>query len=72
MTDSLRYLYQYIINYKRHNDGNTPTIREICTDCGISSNSVAVYRLRQLESANLIKRRDGKIFVIGATWTPPE
>lgn len=69
------YLYQYIVNYKRRFDGNSPTRREICEDCGISSTSVATYKLHQLEAAGLIKLaagRAGHISVVGGEWIPPQ
>ena len=69
-------VYKFIVAYKRDHDGNSPTIREIQDECGISSTSVVFYYLNQLEARGLIRRPEPKIGsryasrieVIGGRW----
>lgn len=46
-------VYQYIFN--RIQGGVSPTIREICNDLGIPSNSTALMDLRHLADIGLIE-----------------
>lgn len=75
-SDRLGQVYAYIVSYKMDHDGNSPTIREICTACGFSSTSVAYYNLHKLERAKLIRFRKAyrarQIDVVGGKWLPPE
>ena len=64
-------IYQYIIDYKRNHDGNSPTRQEIKTYCGISSTSVVQYRLHKLEAKGLITVAGGRISVVGGLWIAP-
>lgn len=67
-------IYNFIIAFKKDNDGNSPTLREIARAAGISSSEATLYHLRKLERRGLIKRLPEKsrgIKVIGAEWVAP-
>lgn len=70
-----REVFKFILQFKEHNDGNSPSLREICDACGISSKSVCNHILGILEEQGKIYlERDHKfrnIKVIGARWQPP-
>lgn len=51
----------FIIGYKRAHDGNSPTIREIMTDCKISSTSMVFFYLNQLTNLGMIRRPEPEI-----------
>ena len=69
-------VYRFIVAYKRGQDGNSPTIREIGEACGISSTSVVTYWLKRLVADGLIRRPEPiignryacKIEVVGGQW----
>jgi SOS-response transcriptional repressor LexA len=73
-------VYEFIIRYKRTHDGNSPTIREIGSGCGITSTSVVTYWLKKLETRSLIllpedpgdKHPARRIEVIGGHWEMEE
>ena len=60
----------YIIKYKTDNDGNSPTIREIMSGCGIGSTSIVSYILRDLQDEGKLRVIDGSrgIMVTGGHW----
>jgi hypothetical protein len=67
-------VFQFICEYKRANDGNSPSLREIMAACGVSSSSLAANILNRLERQGLIVQ--SKIFkgsrslcVVGGRWT---
>ena len=63
-------IFHFIISYKTENDGLSPTYREICEECGISSTSVVRYHLLKLEQEGKIafgKKKRG-IKIIGGEW----
>lgn len=68
-----RKVYNWIVNFKGQNDGNSPTVREIQHGCGISSTSVVSAILVRLEAEELIRMRgEGKwhrIEVVNGRWT---
>lgn len=51
-------VFRFIVDYKRENDGISPSIEEIMATCGISSKSACQYILKGLQ-------RDGRI-ILGA------
>lgn len=63
-------IYQFILEYKREHDGNSPTFREIRQACQISSTSMVSYYLRQLEAETKISLQPGtrSIAVVGGEW----
>ncbi len=71
--------YQFVVNYKVANGGNSPTLRAIgrgLGECRAISTSVVSYYLSELEELGLISRNREKgepkgITVIGGKWTPP-
>lgn len=48
--DRIDSVFDYIVQYKLANDGNSPTIRQICSATGISSTCTARYNLEKLKS----------------------
>lgn len=65
-------VYAAIVEYAAEHGGNTPTIREVCEVCRISSTSVVNYHIQALIDEELLEWRDRKLIVTGATWIPPE
>lgn len=65
-------VYRFIVAYKRKNDGNSPSTREIMEGCRLSSTSVAHFYLDKLERMGLISRPGGNlsrgIVVTGGRW----
>lgn len=69
-------VYQFIVNYKRRHDGNSPTFREIMEGCTITSTSMVLYYLTGLEKRGLIRRPEPvfgnrnatKIEIVGGRW----
>ena len=61
-------VYDFILEFKRVHDGNSPTIREIVTSCKISSTSMVWFYLNQLAADGLIKRQASNIEVVGGKW----
>jgi SOS-response transcriptional repressor LexA len=62
----------YIIQYKKHNDGNSPTFRSIMTACDITSTSIVSSVLRRMEREGMIRLRGRghkRICVVGGRWT---
>lgn len=74
MTKAERVL-QFVIQYKRVHDGNSPTLREIGDGLNIRSVSEVSGLLDDLERSGLVHRRSrraGYIEVVGGTWTHAE
>lgn len=64
-------VFSFIVKYKKSHDGNSPTIREIGSACGVSSTSVVNYYLNKLEEDGLIRRdnfQSRNIDVVGGSW----
>lgn len=63
-------IFNYIVIYKRSQDGLSPTLREICKACNISSTSVASHYIKLLEKTGRIKRLNASrgFAVIGGKW----
>lgn len=49
-------VFDFIVQYKSENDGNSPSIRDIMAHCAISSTSVVIYHLEKLERSERIER----------------
>jgi len=66
-------VYQHILEHKRANDGNSPTIDNIKLGCRISSKSQVSVILDKLEERQLIIRVGPKggrqILVVGGQWS---
>lgn len=74
LSDSITETYNFIIEYKKSNDGLSPTFADFREILGLSSNSVIYHRLRVLESIGRIKIIGSKsrhISVVGGQWIPP-
>ena len=71
---SLDHVFNWLIEYKRAHDGNSPAMREMMRAFDISNTSVANSILNRLERDGRI-RRAGKIGaarsieVVGGQWT---
>lgn len=50
----------FVRTYIQENDGRSPTLRELCAGTGISSTSVAVYWIDQLEASGQLTRVAGQ------------
>lgn len=65
-------VYRFVVQYKKQNDGNSPTIREIMDGCGITSTSQVRYYLIKLAERGLIRLPEkgsaAKIEVVGGYW----
>jgi SOS-response transcriptional repressor LexA len=69
-------VFNFILTYKCQNDGNSPTFREIMDACRISSTSMVVYYLKQLEKMGMIRRPEpvngnrssARIEIVGGSW----
>lgn len=64
-------IYGFIMDYKRKNDGNSPSLSEIQNGVGISSKSLVNFHLMALVRKNAIEIRNGRIVVRGGMWMPP-
>lgn len=49
-------VFNAIVEYKIENCGNSPSVREIMVDAGLSSTSVASYHIEKLEKEGRIYR----------------
>ena len=72
-----RDILAYVIAYKSENQGRSPTVRQIGSATGISSNSIVVRYLGQLAARGYIEwiRDNGKVpdlRIPGAKWIAPE
>jgi hypothetical protein len=70
-------IFAFLCDFKTHNDGNAPTMREMMGATDASSTSVVNYHLLKLEQRGLISRpinRQSRLIrVIGGRWSyhPP-
>lgn len=67
-------VFDYICDYKKENDGNSPTVREIKRGCGLSSESVVSYHLDILQCEGKIRRWPHtwrRVEVVGGKWVGP-
>ena len=64
-------VYRFIVDYKQAHGGNSPSIREICRACDLSSTSLAYYYLGKLEDQKrlYIDLECKKVVICGAIWT---
>jgi hypothetical protein len=70
-------VFAWIVSYKRAHDGNSPTLRELMSGCGLSSLSVTFECLRRLTAAGLIARQitpdkrglSRSIVIVGGCWS---
>ncbi len=79
-TPALQNLLSLIIAYKLTHDGNSPTVRWLTEQAGVSSTSVTMGRLEALHDLGKIrlhqvtpndKRRSRAIEVVGGRWVYP-
>jgi hypothetical protein len=63
-------VFEFLVEYKRQHDGNTPSTREIAEACCLSTSAVN-YHLTWLELEDRIcVSRDGRrsVEIVGGTW----
>jgi SOS-response transcriptional repressor LexA len=60
---------EYIIEYKKTHDGNSPSIRKLVKVFETNSTRTISYILESLERRGLVSRVEGKIHVTGGQWT---
>jgi SOS-response transcriptional repressor LexA len=69
MSDKEKAILTYIKAYKRRNDGNSPSFREIMSACEISSTSYVKFLLGKLEARGEIQCKGQRfICVAGGHW----
>ncbi|PKN85928.1 MAG: hypothetical protein CVU46_09595 [Chloroflexi bacterium HGW-Chloroflexi-8] len=70
---SRQQVFDFIVSFKRENDGLSPTVREIMESCNIPSSSNTTYILDELSRNGLIALNEGKrgIMFIGSQWVFP-
>jgi hypothetical protein len=61
-------LFAYLVEYKRHHDGNGPTLRTICDEFSVSGTSMASLLLRKLQDQGKIEIIGGVIYIVGGKW----
>jgi len=64
-------IYDFICNYKKNHDGNSPTVRLIQNELDYSSPSIVFNRLKVLEQNKKIVVNNGRIELIGGQYLPP-
>ncbi|MBN1535163.1 MAG: hypothetical protein JW908_00420 [Anaerolineales bacterium] len=73
---NIDHLYDYLVNYKRLHDGNSPSIRDIRLHFNISSTSYVNHLLHRLESDGKIRLdaypKPCSIEIVGGRWIAPE
>jgi hypothetical protein len=76
MLSRMNTLYTFIVDYKLHHNGNSPTIAEMRDGLYLGSLYRVVYLLHQLVKERKIvmsgTRQTRSIEVIGSRWIPPE
>jgi SOS-response transcriptional repressor LexA len=75
MDQKTKLLYDFIIKYKRENDGNSPGREEMATAMGLRSKSGVGEHLDKLEAMKLITRPKGvarTVSVVAGNWSVKE
>jgi SOS-response transcriptional repressor LexA len=66
-------VFEFIVDFKKDHDGNSPTVREIAKKCKISSISTVSFILDELDESGKIKLLNNgqsrQIHVVGGSWT---
>lgn len=60
----------FIADYAVDHGGNSPSIQEIADSFGICKRTAEIHLIK-LMSENRTLRRDGKLMLIGAEFSPP-
>ena len=58
-------VYNYVVQYKANNDGLSPSVRDIASECDISSTSHVTYIIDGMEDLAMTQRG---IKVRGGRW----
>lgn len=68
--DTRNRVLEYIIQYKKDNDGAAPSMREISEACDIASSAHVKYLLDTLDEMGLIDKGNGArmIAIPGGRW----
>lgn len=78
LSDRARAVLNFLVSYKCAHDGNSPSLREIGDQIGVSSTSLLDYYLKELETAGYIRPRKlwraRQIHLVGGeySWKSPE
>lgn len=56
-----RRVYEFIVEYRKKHGGNSPSYRKIATGAGLSSVSMAYYRVNDLVDAGKLVRIHGEL-----------
>lgn len=71
-TDTLMKVYEFLVRYKKQNDGRAPTIREVAESLDNCSTSTVVYYYKGLHELGLISFDRGEfsgLRIRGGEWT---
>ena len=67
-------IYNYIVEFKRAHDGNSPSMREIADEFRLSTSIISAH-LDRLTAVGMIRRgekgQSRMIEVVDGRWTPP-
>lgn len=58
LTERQKSVYDGIVNFQKEH-GYAPSVRELCTICGLASTSSVYAHLKTLEEYGYIKKREG-------------
>ena len=61
-------IFEFIVEYKKEHDGNSPTYHEIVAGTSILSTNTAWYYVQKLLKVGLMKMVDGKLCAAGGEW----
>lgn len=65
-------IFQFVMQYKKEHDGNSPSMREIVEGCGFDNVSVVYNGVKRLVQRGKFKdpvyRRSRGIEVVGGRW----
>lgn len=65
-------VYSFIAEYKRLNDGNSPTYAQISAGCGVSAKTAYIHCLKLFRWGRIAYTEDRRIVLIGGEYSPPE
>lgn len=66
--------FKFIVRYKKNNDGNSPTMREIAKACDTTTSNIksVVDQLVERKRISIEPNQPRTIEVVGSRWIPPE
>jgi SOS-response transcriptional repressor LexA len=70
LSERAQRVFDFILHYKRENDGASPSLDEILAGAKISSKSMAKFYIDELVRFKKIRRKGTRnLFVYGGRWT---